>query len=146
MMHSVAYSGRRSCSGHGSLHASSCRYRRLLLLRRSRLGHCCLSGVLHDRLRLVLANFKSNLQHGFFVVIHTHFPIILVVLFVLEQCDTLLVSVQSAIEDNELGDRDAANVRWQASSSAYQIDVLIGDLSGQRHFHWLHLSAEVVRA
>ena len=43
--------------------------------------------------RLVLANFKLDLDHGLLVVVDAHFAIILIVLLVLEQGDPLAVGV-----------------------------------------------------
>lgn len=64
----------------------------------------------------------------------------------LEECDALLVGIQSTIENDELGDRYAADILLQASTTAYEFYILAGDLSGKRHLHRLHAvtSAEVV--
>ena len=52
----------------------------------------------------------------------------------LEQCDPLLVCVQSPVQDDELGDRDAADVLCQTFALADESDALVGDLSGEGNY------------
>ena len=75
--------------------------------------------------RFILTDFKSDLEHGLFIIIDAHFSIIFIVFLVLKQSDPLLIGVKPTIQDYELRDGNTADIFFEASPFADESDVLI---------------------
>ena len=73
------------------------------------------------------------MEHGLLIIVDAHLTIVLVVLLVLEERDPLVVRVQTAVQHDELGDGDAADVLGQTSSFADESDAIGGHLCREGH-------------
>ena len=84
---------------------------------------------------LVLAYLKRDQEHGLLIIIFSHLAVVLVILFMLKQCDPLLICVQTAIQNNELRNGDTTNILFKSLSLANESNSLIWNLRAQRNRH-----------
>ena len=128
---------RSKCGGRDSrvYRSCLCSLRRRFLVARCCRGwrHCLELGLRLDLNRLILTDIEANAYHGLFVVVDAHLSIILVVLLVLEECDPLVVCVQTAVQNDELRDGNTAYVFWQTSSLTDESDAIGRHLLRQGH-------------
>ena len=103
-----------------------CSLRRRFLVTRCCRGwrHRLELGLWLELSRLILTDIEANVQHGLFVVVDAHLSIILIVFLVLEECDPLVVCVQTTVQNDELRDGNAAYVFGQTSSLTDESDAI----------------------
>lgn len=103
-------------------------------------GTACSGGLRSDLLLLggqnFLSDFESDVDARFFVVVQAHLAVVLVVVLVLEQCDPLVVGVETSVEHDVLGDGHTADDFCVSSDCLGQNnDFVLRNLSGKGHLY-----------